>query len=114
MNKDQEFRRLADEAQSLADRAKNTSARDAWTRIAVGWRGLVGGKRAAESAALGTKPEESGSTHLGEVDMKLILIASALLVSTAALADDCKMIGDGSVRVWQCAPTPAPPADEKK
>src|SRR3954452_20979590 len=40
--------------------------------------------------------------------MKFILLtAAALLVSTAALAKDCELVNDGSVRVWPCAPTPA-------
>jgi len=47
--------------------------------------------------------------------MKFLVTAAALLISTAALAKNCELVSDGSVRVWQCAPTPAPePAEEKK
>jgi hypothetical protein len=47
--------------------------------------------------------------------MKLIVIAAAVAVSTAAAANECKMVSDGTVRVWQCAPTPASdPPQEKK
>jgi len=48
--------------------------------------------------------------------MKLFLITAALLVTTAAAANECKLVSDGSVRVWQCAPTPSssPPPEEKK
>jgi hypothetical protein len=48
--------------------------------------------------------------------MKLFFIAAALIIPTAAAANDCKLVSDGSVRVWQCAPTPtsSPPSEEKK
>jgi hypothetical protein len=39
--------------------------------------------------------------------MKLFLITTALFVTTAAAANECKLVSDGSVRVWQCAPTPS-------
>lgn len=45
--------------------------------------------------------------------MKLVLVATVLIISTAALANDCKLVSDGSVRVWQCAPTPIPAEDKK-
>jgi len=42
--------------------------------------------------------------------MRFIFVTvAALLVSTAVLAKDCQLVSEGSVRVWQCAPTPAPP-----
>jgi hypothetical protein len=48
--------------------------------------------------------------------MKLFLLTAALLMTTAAAANQCKLVSDGSVRVWQCAPPPSssPPAEEKK
>ena len=48
--------------------------------------------------------------------MKPFVIAAAPIISTAAAANDCKLVSDGSVRVWQCAPTPtsSPPSEEKK
>ena len=48
--------------------------------------------------------------------MKPFVIAAALIISTAAAANDCKLVSDGSVRVWQCAPTQTsfPPSEEKK
>jgi hypothetical protein len=48
--------------------------------------------------------------------MKLFLIMAALFVATATAANECKLVSDGSVRVWQCAPTPSssPPVEEKK
>jgi hypothetical protein len=48
--------------------------------------------------------------------MKFILVTVAVvLISGAAVAKDCELVSDGSVKVWQCAPTPVPPpAEEKK
>ena len=47
--------------------------------------------------------------------MRIILVTAVLLIATAAAAKDCTLVSDGSVRVWQCAPTPTPePAEEKK
>ena len=44
--------------------------------------------------------------------MKLLFVAVAALVSTAAMAqgnDPCKLVSDEKgVRVWQCASTPVP------
>jgi hypothetical protein len=45
-----------------------------------------------------------------EVEMKLLLVTVAVVVSTAAIAnesDTCKLVGEGKgTKVWQCAPTP--------
>ena len=47
-----------------------------------------------------------------ETEMKLLFVAVAALVSTAAMAqgnDPCKLVSDEKgVKVWQCAPTPVP------
>ena len=39
--------------------------------------------------------------------MKLLLVIATVIISTAAVASDCKLVTDGDgIRVWQCAPTP--------
>jgi hypothetical protein len=70
MNKDQEFRRLAAEAQVLADKAKNAADRAAWLRIAGGWLGLIQGRKPTPdqhlhvtSAKLGTKQEAATTSR---------------------------------------------------
>ena len=65
-----------------------------------------------------------------EFGMRLLLVAGAVMVSTAALgseSDTCKLVGEEKgKKIWQCAPTPATstpvggqqtntvPADSKK
>jgi hypothetical protein len=43
--------------------------------------------------------------------MKLLFVIAAVLLNAPAMANECNMVSDGSVRVWQCAPTP--PSDSK-
>jgi hypothetical protein len=70
VNKYDEYRRNADEAQRWADRAINDLDRAAWLRIAQGWLQLVGShpKTAEESfddtaKARGTGQDDSESSH---------------------------------------------------
>ena len=68
MNKDQEYRRLAAEAQELAERAKNANDRAAWLRIARSWLGLIQKPTSVDAFeqavdAQGTQQELSSSSH---------------------------------------------------
>jgi hypothetical protein len=45
MDRDEEYRRQAANAQKAADRASNDADRSAWLRIAQGWLGLIRGRR---------------------------------------------------------------------
>src|SRR5438874_8822455 len=66
MDKDDEYRRQAAEAQSLADRSISAADKSAWLRIAQGWLSLVRRARQsdrdvfdAETKARGTGQEPS-------------------------------------------------------
>ena len=69
MDRDEEYRRQAADAQALADRAKNTRDRAAWLRIAQSWLDLIGRKQTLadafndETETKGTGQEPSSSTH---------------------------------------------------
>ena len=41
MNRDDEYRRQAEEAEKQARAAKNDLDRESWLRIAQGWKGLL-------------------------------------------------------------------------
>ncbi len=69
MDRDEEYRRQAADAQVLADKAKNTRDRAAWLRIAQSWLDLLGRTETpsdrfhAEADVKGTGQEPSPSSH---------------------------------------------------
>ena len=71
MDKDNEYRRHAADAEALAAKAKNDTDRAAWLRIAQSWLGLIReGKPPNEAQAFeetlteqGTGQEPSQSSH---------------------------------------------------
>jgi hypothetical protein len=70
MNKYDEFRKFAQEAQELANRAKNPADKAAWLKIAESWLRLLPKPRAtaeeksnAQKAARGTGQKDSEKAH---------------------------------------------------
>jgi hypothetical protein len=70
MDRDEEFRRNAAEAQRCADKAKRDEDRAAWLRVAQGWLSLLPGRRLTaqerfddEVTRRGTHQEDSKERH---------------------------------------------------
>jgi hypothetical protein len=70
MNKDDEYRRNAAEAQEWADKAKTDSDRAAWLRVVQGWLGLLRKRPQSEEEsfddtirARGTRQDDSERSH---------------------------------------------------
>jgi hypothetical protein len=70
MDKYEEYRKRADEAQALADRTQNPKDKAAWLRIAQGWMAMLPKpKQSAEerfdarTKAKGTGQDDSESSH---------------------------------------------------
>jgi hypothetical protein len=70
MDRDEEFRRNAAEAQRFADKAKRDEDRAAWLRVAQGWLSLLRGRRLTaqerfddEVTRRGTHQEDSKERH---------------------------------------------------
>ena len=57
MDKDDEYRQYAAEAQALSDRAQNPADKQSWLRIAQSWMQLV--KRPNEASASTARAQES-------------------------------------------------------
>ena len=70
MDKYEEYRKRADEAQALADRTQNPNDKAAWLRIAQGWMDMLpkpkqsaGQRFDAQTKAKGTGQDDSESSH---------------------------------------------------
>jgi hypothetical protein len=51
MDKDDEYRKLASDAQHMADRVSGATDKESWLRIAQGWMSLIRGPRQPEQEA---------------------------------------------------------------
>ena len=70
MDRDEEFRKQAADAQKMADRAGGETDKESWLRIAQGWLSLIRKPKQSEQqdfddqvTARGTKQQDSEGSH---------------------------------------------------
>ena len=66
MDKDDEYRRNAAEAQGWADKAKNDADRAAWLRVVQGWLNLIKGSRTPQQVADDSFEDRNRSDGTGQ------------------------------------------------
>ena len=63
MDRDEEYRLQAKEAQAQADRAKSPLDRESWLRIAQGWMGLIKKPRRTPEERFDDQATDRGTNH---------------------------------------------------